>query len=356
MIQNLSSALPSARAAILSAISTALSLGMSPVGCPARADETVPAPIRRWLAPQTWTRDTDGPVIALGQPGDFDDTHVFAPCVAHEDGRYLLWYCGSRGTVGQRVFRLGLATSRDGRQFDPSPAKPVFEFGDGRHSVLTPTLLREPGGAVLRQEGKLRMWFSSTHFAGPSGWHALHETASDNGLDWQAPSAAQLDDVYAPTVILAGGVYRLWYTDVSAEPWTFRHATSSDGRRWSVSPQPVMVVDQPWERERLFYPTVLKVDDVYLMWYGSYWSAESNKTAIGFAASRDGLRWHKSPHNPVLRPDPDRPWESHYATSQSVLELTGGGFRIWYASRKAPPFRNKYFAINTARWSGPAEE
>jgi len=66
------------------------------------------------------------------------------------------------------------------------------------------------------------------------------------------------------------------------------------------------------------------------------------------------MRWHKSPHNPVLRPDPQRPWESHYTTSQSVLRLEDGSFRIWYASRKEPPFRNKYFAINTARWAGPA--
>jgi hypothetical protein len=33
--------------------------------------------------------------------------------------------------------------------------------------------------------------------------------------------------------------------------------------------------------------------------------------------------------------------------------LADGSFRYWYASRKAPPFLNLYFAINTARWTGP---
>jgi hypothetical protein len=33
--------------------------------------------------------------------------------------------------------------------------------------------------------------------------------------------------------------------------------------------------------------------------------------------------------------------------------LPDGSFRYWYASRKAPPFLNLYFAINTARWTGP---
>jgi hypothetical protein len=91
------------------------------------------------------------------------------------------------------------------------------------------------------------------------------------------------------------------------------------------------------------------------MWYGSYWRGQdSQKTALGFAVSRDGLRWTKSPHNPVFRPDPMREWESHYTTSQSLIRLEDGSWRIWYASRTRPPFVHKYFAIGTARWAGPA--
>ena len=60
--------------------------------------------------------------------------------------------------------------------------------------------------------------------------------------------------------------------------------------------------------------------------------------------------------NPVLRPDPERPWESHYVTSHSVMRMDDGSFRIWYASRRKPPFLNKYFAINTAAWDAPKEE
>ena len=90
------------------------------------------------------------------------------------------------------------------------------------------------------------------------------------------------------------------------------------------------------------------------MWYGSYNHAVRRQTtAIGFAASLDGIKWYKHPQNPVLRPTSSRPWESNYVTSGCVLRLDDGSFRYWYASRKAPPFANLYFAINTARWSGP---
>lgn len=309
-----------------------------------------PDKLLAWLGPQSWERDTDGPVISLGKRGDFDDTHIFAPMVTQEHDHFQMWYCGSRGAVSERVFRLGLATSRDGRDFTRHTDNPVFEIPGGRRSVLTPTLLRSENGNALRENGRLRMWFSSTAFQDKSGVHTLHEATSVDGLTWSEPSDALLKHVYAPTILRDGSGYRMWYVDVQKSPWILRHADSEDGRRWRVSPTPCLTLDQDWERTRLFYPTVLKVDGVYLMWYGSYWKQRSNATATGFAVSLDGLKWRKHPGNPVLRPAADREWESHYVTSQSVLRLPDGSFRIWYASRRKPPFVNKYFALNTAIW------
>ncbi len=318
----------------------------------ARAE--TPPELRAWLeSPQAWRRVADGPIVSLGKAGAFDDTHIFAPMVAFENGRYQLWYCGSRGSVKQRVFQLGLARGRDGRTFQKHVGNPVYAFGDGKHSVLTPTLLRRGDGAALRENGKLRMWFSSTWFEGDSALHTLHEATSEDGAAWSSPSPPLLENVYAPTVIKDGREYRMWYIDVAQEPWIVRHASSLDGRRWRVTPEPCLVVDQKWERERLFYPTVMKIDGAYLMWYGSYWSARRNTTALGFAVSLNGLKWRKHPQNPVFRPDSDRPWESNYVTSQSVMRLADGSFGLWYASRKKPPFVNKYFAINTAVWKSP---
>ncbi|MEW6304164.1 MAG: acetylxylan esterase [Verrucomicrobiota bacterium] len=309
--------------------------------------QPVPPDLHRWLAPQTWQRDTDGPVISLGHAGAFDDTHLFAPCVDSQDNVFRLWYCGSRGKVEERVFDLGLATSKDGRAFEKFANNPVFRFGDGKHSILTPT--------ILRDGGKLRMWFSATDFVNGKGLHTLHESSSTDGIQWSPPSAPLLTNVYAPTVIKLGRTYRMWFTRVGQNPWVICHATSRDGRAWQVTPAPVLELNQPWELDRLFYPTVQRVEGAYLMWYGSYWAQAkpAQKTALGFAVSLDGLKWHKHPDNPVFRPEPKHDWESHYVTSQSVMKLPDGSWRMWYASRKKPPFNNKYFAIGTARWEGP---
>jgi hypothetical protein len=40
-------------------------------------------------------------------------------------------------------------------------------------------------------------------------------------------------------------------------------------------------------------------------------------------------------------------------TSESVTRLADGSFRLWCASRQAPPFTNLYFALRTAHWQGP---
>jgi predicted GH43/DUF377 family glycosyl hydrolase len=324
-------------------------------GAAAGASDSDAKSMSRWLIPQKWKKQTEGPVVSLGDPGAFDDTHIFAPCVTLENGRYFMLYPGSRGTVAERVFRLGLATSSDGVKFSKAPSH-VLEFGDKRHSILTPTVLRDVDGKPIRENGKLRMWFTGVDLR--DGLHRLHQTTGETMDRWDPPSPPLLDHCYGPTIVKERSGYRMWYADVAAKPWRFRHATSSDGTHWTVTEKPVMVIDQAWEAHVLVYPQVVKVDQIYAMWYGSYWFDNEDAvrwptTAIGFAASTDGLDWRKYPRNPVLRPDAALAWETHYNTSHSLIRMADGTWRIWYAGRKQPPFVNKYFSICTATWEGP---
>jgi predicted GH43/DUF377 family glycosyl hydrolase len=326
----------------------------------ARAED-VPQAVQAWLGPQQWSRDMDEPTLTLGEPGAFDDTHIFAPSVAKDDGGYQLWYCGSTGNAldvsekrvpDERCFKLGLAMSKDGLHF-AKHGKPVFELKESGRSILTPSILRSADGTPIREAGKLRMWFSTADFSGRTGPHVVQESTSADGVEWSPPSAPELQKAYAPSVLKTGDEYQIWYTDVSSFPWKFRHARSKDGSSWNVTPDPVMVIDQTWEYRVLVYPCVLKVGDCYLMWYGSYTSDDRLKTAIGFAASQDGIHWHKHPGNPIFSPREDRPWESNYVGNASVIREPDGKFRMWYASRKKPPFVNLYYAINSASWAGP---
>jgi hypothetical protein len=329
------------------------------------ADEANSSALDAWLGPQNWVRDLDEPTLALGEPGAFDDTHLFAPIVVRDDGRFRLWYCGSTGLAhdvapirvpDRRLFKIGLATSEDGLRFEKYAGNPILQMDSPARSILTPTILRDADGMPIREAGKLRMWFTAGDLSVGAGGYVLQEASSADGIAWSQPSEPQLEKAYAPSVVKTDDGYHVWYTDVTSFPWGIRHAQSRDGKSWSVTATPVLTLSQPWEQRILVYPCVLAIDGRYLMWYGSYLSDDRQKTAIGFAVSEDGITWQKHPGNPVLRPRDDRPWESHYVTSQSVVRLPDGRFRMWYASRKAPPFVNLYFAINSATWDGPATQ
>src|SRR5262249_25424766 len=111
------------------------------------------SPLDAWLKPQEWKRDSDKPGLALGEKGKFDDQHIFAPHVIQQGNEFWMYYSGSQRCVDagtykgtakdpkqpeksdQRLFKLGLAKSKDGVSFTRHSADPVFSFGDDIHSV-----------------------------------------------------------------------------------------------------------------------------------------------------------------------------------------------------------------------------
>ena len=334
------------------------------------APSTDPA-LARWLQPHHWIRDSDTPALGLGEKGRFDDQHIFAPHVVFMNGEYWMYYSGSQRCVDagtykgvakdpkqpeksdQRLFKVGLAKSRDGVKFTRYSAEPVFSFGDDIHSIVTPVLLKNADGTVRRENGRLRMYFAAVDFPKGTYKHDLYEATSADGIHWTNPTPV-MENAYAPCVIKEGGRYRMWYTWINRHPWHTNHAESDDGTHWRITEQPCIVMDQKWEVKDQVYPMVIKADRVYVMFYGCYW-ADDKHTALGFAVSPDGLAWTKHPDNPVFRPEPAHDWESNFTTSQTLLPLPGGGYRLWYAGRRQPPWSNLYFAIGTAHWAGPGK-
>jgi len=342
-----------------------LLLGLSPDSRGAEDD----SPLGLWLKPQGWRRDSDVPALSLGEKGKFDDQHIFAPHVIEQDREFWMYYSGSQRCVDagtykgkakdparpersdQRLFKLGLAKSKDGVRFIRHSPEPVFSFGDDIHSVVTAAILKNTDGSVHREEGRLRMYFAAVDFPRGTYKHDFYETTSADGVQWAKPTPV-MENAYAPCVIREGERYRMWYTCIDKHPWHTKYAESADGTRWTVREQPCIVMDQEWEVKDQVYPMVVRADGVYLMVYGCYFRDERH-TALGFAVSKDGLAWTKHPDNPVFRPEPKHDWESNFTTSQTLLRLADGSFRLWYAGRKQPPWTNLYFAIGTAHWKGP---
>src|SRR5262245_15863097 len=168
----------------------------------ADADRT----LARWLKPQDWRGGRDQPALSLGDKGRFDDQHIFAPHVVRLDGEYWMYYSGSQRCVDagtykgvakdpahpeksdQRLFKLGLARSKDGLKFTRHSKDPVFSFGDDIHSVVTAAILKDPDGSPHREGGKLRMYFAAVDFPGGTYKHDLYQTTSKDGITWAKPT------------------------------------------------------------------------------------------------------------------------------------------------------------------------
>lgn len=349
------------------------------------AQEDAPSAFQKWLQPQNWKRDRDQPVFTIGEKGSFDSQHIIAPNVIFENGEYWMYYCGSPNDViaqgiykpatdltdeqklkirrnphKDRVYKIGLAKSKDGIHFTKYEQSPVLSDADQRKSLLTPNMLRDPSGAVLRENGELIMYYTAADMPGDYK-HRVHRATSKDGLKWSPPSAVLVDNAYAPYLMKEGDVYKMWFVDVSKRPWVLRYAESSDGLSWKVESEPIAVpMEQKWEAgDHLNYPSVFKADGIYVMFYGSVWNAQQF-TAIGLAVSQDGKKWQKYAENPVFKPEPKNDWESNYTTSQTIMKLPDGSYRIWYASRKKPDlgpaeWSSMYYAVGTARWLGPGK-
>jgi predicted GH43/DUF377 family glycosyl hydrolase len=176
--------------------------------------------------------------------------------------------------------------------------------------------------SVLREGGKYRMWFSWR----PKRSIALVE--SKDGLAWGEPSivlgpnksSGWEEEVNRPVVIKDRGKYRLWYTGQARGKSWIGYATSKDGKTWErAGDKPVLSPEQPWERKAVMCPHVMydEKQKLYRLWYSGGEQYEPN--AIGYATSKDGLKWAKYDKNPVFRPESKNAWEKDRVTACQVV-------------------------------------
>ncbi len=176
--------------------------------------------------------------------------------------------------------------------------------------------------SLLREGVGYRMWFSWR----PKGSIAL--TESKDGLAWSRPTVVLgpnratgwEDDVNRPVVVKVGGLYRMWYTGQARGKSWIGHATSKDGKAWKrASARPVLSPERPWEKVAVMCPHVLYDDSakLYRMWYSG--GEQYEPDAIGYATSRDGLKWARHEGNPIFRPEPKSAWEKDRVTGCQVI-------------------------------------
>lgn len=180
--------------------------------------------------------------------GAFDALAVFAPTLVRDESGYRMWYTGWNGAVEigpgghtTRVgFRIGLATSRDGRSW----TKVRGAESEGTAFPLGAATAIDGKGAshpwVLRQPDGFRMWYEA--FDGRSS--RIATAWSSDGLVWRKqglaldvgpPAAADELGLSHPVVFARQGRFELWYeaTGRGTPAHRILRALSPDGLRWA---------------------------------------------------------------------------------------------------------------------------
>ena len=121
---------------------------------------------------------------------------------------------------------------------------------------------------------------------------------------------------YAPSVILDGNTYRMWWCgSIGGKPGDhilYAEATSLDGPWHSHTSQASNTYDvvfnstyptNGFDGQDTCDPSVLRVNGVYYLYYGGNAIAKGNQlitTKVGLATSPDGFTWTRSEANPIV--------------------------------------------------------
>lgn len=228
------------------------------------------------------------PVITLGEAGDFDDAGANPFSVVDFRGQKRMYYLGWQRTLRAPYQTFtGLAFEGADGRFEKWRRVPVLE-----RTHEEPHIRGAP--YIVPHGDRLRLWYTSssqwTELDGQLHYHVLiRHAVSDDGISWTVDPHVCLEPgpgEYAlgrPSVIMEGGLYRMWYSIRKFEhPYAIGYAESRDGIRWTRMDEAAGISrsETDWDSEMICFPNVIRVGDQLLMFYNG-----NNHGASGFGCA-----------------------------------------------------------------------
>jgi len=162
----------------------------------------------------------------------------------------------------------------------------------------------------------------------PSAWRKL---PGNPVLSIGSPGSWDDQFVFAPSVLIDGATYKMWYAGSSATDTTRKigYATSPDGITWTrQGSAPVFTASSAgsWD-VKISFPMVIKDGSTYKMWYTGLNASDAGQ--IGYATSPDGISWTRYATNPVLTFGANGSWDAVYIGSPNEIKV-GSQYHMWY--------------------------
>lgn len=273
--------------------------------------------------PAAWT---PGEAFEVAPPsgGEWDAFGMFAPALLTDGaGALELFYsgCGDRGGLcDELVAGFNRAPVRAGAaaSFDPAPTCSLVgparvvcgdgvgsPFADLYNNVVEAAPFRYGDEVHVligqRARGTELIQLALDDAGGVAGVIGGPETRIRTG----GAGAWDSHEICCATAVVEDGAIAVWYAgrDGVDRPWQIGLARSTDGVSFAkVGDAPVLAVGEEgrFDASGVTAPTVLRDRGLYRMWYEGV--GFFGASAIGYAVSVDGVRWHRFPGNPVLAP------------------------------------------------------
>ena len=227
----------------------------------------------------TWTKDEEYPIFPTGEEGSWDEAGIDFVDILRVDGIYKMWYIAE----GNEHYRIGYASSEDGRNWEKYAGNPILNLG--------------PNGT----------WDDS---------ELLH-----------------------PSVVYDGESYHMWYNGYGQGQQRTGYAESSDGITWvKYTGNPVLSLgsEGEWDDSQLGLMSVMHHSGMFHMWYSAGHGPREDDWIyrIGYATSTDGIQWAKYTMNPVLDIGEEGAWDHGSVLTSCVLYDAGQDiYKMWYAGK-----------------------
>jgi len=152
---------------------------------------------------------------------------------------------------------------------------------------------------------------------------------------WESVDVLSAEVLYDPVE----GLFKMWYTGFDRERYAIGYATSRDGLRWERYPDnPVLAsTGGEWDREGVGFPAVVHVNGKYYMYFTRLKRARAHRdAALGSAISDDGVRWERL-EDPILLPGAAGVYDARALVGPEVFLDDGGTWHLLYAGGRDFP-------------------
>ena len=306
------------------------------------------------LRPQPWQRRQEPILSADTTQQDWSNTMFYSPSVVYVDGVFKMWYVGSKGDyhADHGVLNIGYAESDDGVQWKEYSENPVLLAKDIPFApdFQTPYVLFDG------EEQIYKMWFVGLYIDDQRMDQMLGYATSADGIDWSIHPEPLYWSGRSPSVIKEGpNRYRMWMnsrpsrdTDDMVLYGYIYEFTSTDGIRWERGDEPV-ILPSGKAHQGVIYPYVLKEQDTFHIWYGSY-EESLKRFHLYSATSENGSDWKLRHDNAAFSArDDSQAFDAKYVSTPWVLSLEDR-YLLYYSARdeREVPGGNIYQHIGLA--------